>query len=45
MSFLHEPGDLASTPLAAILLEALNLRATGVLAVAHGGGTSRLWIR
>lgn len=45
MSFLHEPGDLAQTPLAAVLLEALNLRASGVLAVEHGGGTSRLWFR
>jgi len=45
MSFLHEPGDLARTPLAAILLEALNLRASGVLAVEHGGGTSRVWLR
>lgn len=45
MSFLHEPGDLARTPLAAILLEALNLRATGVLTVQHGGGSSRLYIK
>jgi hypothetical protein len=45
MSFLHEPGDLSRTPLAAILLEALNLRATGVLTVQHGGGSSRLFIR
>jgi len=45
MSFLLEPGDLAGTPLAALLLEAFNLRATGVLAVAHGGGTSRLFLR
>jgi tetratricopeptide (TPR) repeat protein len=45
MSFLHEPGDLSGTPLAAILLEALNLRATGVLEVAQGAGTSRLWFR
>ena len=45
MSFLHLPGDLAQTPLAAILLEALNLRADGVLSVEHGGGTSRLWFR
>jgi curved DNA-binding protein CbpA len=45
MSFLHEPGDLARTPLAAILLEALNLRASGVLGVQHGGGTSRLFIQ
>ncbi|BDG02603.1 DUF4388 domain-containing protein [Anaeromyxobacter oryzae] len=45
MSILHEPGDLAQTPLAAVLLEALNLRASGVLAVEHGGGTSRLWFR
>jgi tetratricopeptide (TPR) repeat protein len=42
---LTEPGDLAETPLAAILLEALNVRASGVLEVAHGGGTSRLWFR
>jgi len=45
MTFLHEPGDLARTPLAAILLEALNLRATGVLTVKHEGGVSRLFIR
>src|SRR4030042_5539540 len=45
MSLLQSPGDLAETPLAAGLLEALNLRATGVLEVAHGGGTSRLWFR
>lgn len=45
MTFLHEPGDLARTPLAAILLEALNLRATGVLTVKHGDGTSRLFIK
>jgi len=45
MSFLHEPGDLSQTPLAAVLLEALNQRADGVLAVEHGGGTSRLWFR
>jgi curved DNA-binding protein CbpA len=45
MTFLHEPGDLARTPLAALLLEALNLRATGVLTVKHGDGTSRLFIR
>ena len=45
MTFLHEPGDLVRTPLAAILLEALNLRATGVLTVQHGGGSSRLFIK
>jgi curved DNA-binding protein CbpA len=45
MSLLHGPGDLSRTPLAAVLLEALNLRASGVLEVAHGGGTSRLWFR
>src|SRR5512133_1762335 len=45
MSLLDGPGDLAQTPLAAVLLEALNLRATGVVEVAHGGGTSRLWVR
>jgi tetratricopeptide (TPR) repeat protein len=45
MSLLDEPGDLARTPLAAVLLEALGVGATGVLEVAHGGGTSRLWFR
>ena len=45
MSFLREPGNLGQTPLAAVLLEALNLRASGVLEVVHGGGTSRLWFR
>ena len=45
MSILHEPGDLSQTPLAAVLLEALNQRSDGVLAVDHGGGTSRLWFR
>ncbi len=45
MSFLDQPGDLAETPLAAILIEALNLRTSGVLEVVHGGGTSRLWFR
>lgn len=45
MSLLQAPGDLSRTPLAAILLEALNTRATGVLSVAHGDGTSRVYIR
>lgn len=45
MSFLREPGDLAHTPLAAVLLEASNQRVSGVLEVVHGGGTSRLWFR
>ena len=45
MSILATPGDLAETPLAAVLLEALNLRSSGVLEVAHAGGTSRLWFR
>jgi len=45
MSFLHEPGDLSRTPLAALLLEAFNLRASGVLSVEQGGGTSRLYLR
>ncbi|WP_237758209.1 DUF4388 domain-containing protein, partial [Anaeromyxobacter sp. PSR-1] len=45
MSVLEAPGDLARTPLAAILLEALNVRATGLLEVSHDGGTSRLWLR
>jgi curved DNA-binding protein CbpA len=45
MGYLSEPGDLSRTPLAALLLEAFNLRATGVLSVEHGGGTSRLYLR
>ncbi len=43
MSLLDAPGDLARTPLAAVLLEARERRASGVLEIAHGGGTSRLW--
>ncbi len=45
MSFLREPGDLARTPLAAILLEAWSLRATGELTVSQPGGDSRLFFR
>jgi tetratricopeptide (TPR) repeat protein len=45
VSLLQAPGDLSSTPLAAILLEALNTRATGILSVEHGGGQSRVFIR
>jgi len=45
MGLLDQPGDLSRTPLAAILLDLLNRRADGVLEVAHGGGTSRLWFR
>jgi tetratricopeptide (TPR) repeat protein len=45
MGLLDQPGDLSRTPLAALLLELLNLRAEGVLEVEHGGGTSRLWFR
>ena len=45
MSLLEGPGDLADVPLAAVLLDALNQRATGVLTVEHGGGASRLFVR
>ena len=45
MSFLDHPGDLAEVPLAAVLIEALNHRATGVLTVDHGEGASRLFLR
>jgi tetratricopeptide (TPR) repeat protein len=45
MGLLDQSGDLSRTPLAALLLELLNQRADGVLEVAHGGGTSRLWFR
>jgi len=44
VSLLQAPGDLSTTPLAAILLEALNTRATGILSVAHGEGQSRVFI-
>lgn len=43
MSLLDAPGDLSRSPLAAVLLEARARRASGVLEIAHGGGTSRLW--
>jgi len=45
MSFLEEPGDLAEVPLAAVLLEVMNQRGTGVLTVAHDGGSSRVFFR
>jgi len=45
VSLLQAPGDLSQTPLAAILLEALNSRATGILSVEHGGGQSTVFIR
>jgi curved DNA-binding protein CbpA len=45
MSFLREPGDLSTTPLAAILLEVWNLRLSGSLTVEQGGGASRLYFR
>lgn len=45
MSILRESGDLAHTPLAALLLAALNEKASGVLTVEHPKGTSRLYLR
>jgi DnaJ-domain-containing protein 1 len=45
MSVLREPGDLAHTPLAALLIAALNEKASGVLTVDHPKGTSRLYLR
>jgi curved DNA-binding protein CbpA len=45
MSLLEGPGDLAEVPLAAVLLDMLNRRATGVLTVEHGAGASRLFVR
>jgi tetratricopeptide (TPR) repeat protein len=45
VSLLRATGDLSQTPLAAILLEALNSRATGILSVEHGGGKSTVFIR
>jgi tetratricopeptide (TPR) repeat protein len=45
MSFLEEPGELAEVPLAAVLLEVMNQRGTGVLTVAHDGGSSRVFFQ
>src|SRR5574341_578743 len=45
MSFLAQPGDLAQTPLAALLLEALNFRVTGTLEVQADGGAYKLYLR
>ena len=45
MSFLQQPGDLAQTPLAALLLEALNVKATGTLEIQGGGGNHKLFLR
>lgn len=44
-TFLQEPGDLATVPLAAVLIQILNDRATGALQVDHDGGTSRIFVR
>jgi curved DNA-binding protein CbpA len=44
-SFLNEPGDLARVPFGAVLIEALNIRASGLLAVEHDGGTSKIFLR
>ena len=44
MSLLHDAGDLAQTPLAAILLEALNLRATGAFTIQSEQGSFKLFI-
>ncbi|HSB19010.1 MAG TPA: DUF4388 domain-containing protein, partial [Anaeromyxobacteraceae bacterium] len=44
-TFLLEPGDLSRVPFAAVLIEALNLRATGALLVEHDGGTSKIFVR
>jgi len=43
-SLLHEPGDLARVPLAAVLIGALNEQATGVVVVDHDGGASRIFL-
>ncbi len=45
MPLLDGPGDLAEVPLAAVLLDVLNQRATGVLTVEDEGGASRLFVR
>jgi hypothetical protein len=45
VSLLREPGDLARAPIAALLLEALNARATGALTVTSGGAASRVFVR
>ncbi len=40
-----QEGDLAEIPVAAVLIEALNERVTGVVRVDHGEGVSRLFLR
>jgi curved DNA-binding protein CbpA len=40
-----ESGDLATTPLAALLLDALERGATGALTVNHSGAHSRVFVR
>jgi hypothetical protein len=45
MSLLLAQGELAHAPVAALLVEALNLGATGVLIVKHGGAESRVLLR
>jgi curved DNA-binding protein CbpA len=45
MSFLHDAGDLAQTPLAALLLEALNLKASGVFTIQSEQGSFMLFLK
>ena len=45
LALLENTGDLARVPLAAVLLEAFNGRATGTLIFQAGGGASRLYLR
>ncbi|BDG10378.1 DUF4388 domain-containing protein [Anaeromyxobacter paludicola] len=45
MGLLEKTGDLSAVPLAAVLLDAFNARATGTLLFDAGGGASRLYLR
>ncbi|HZZ83774.1 MAG TPA: DUF4388 domain-containing protein [Anaeromyxobacteraceae bacterium] len=45
MALLEDTGDLTRVPLAAVLLEAFNARATGTLLIEAGVGASRLYLR
>ena len=45
MGLLDSGGDLAATPLAALLFDAMELQATGALTVSHAGAVSRVFVR
>src|SRR5205085_6830738 len=45
MEFDLDGGDLSKAPLAALLVEALRERATGLLTLEHGAGMSKVYVR